>query len=558
MKARLLFLTLLFAIAYASLINAQVPAIGWQKTIGGSDNDSLTSVQPTADGGVIACGISKSDISGNKTQQSFNNSYDYWVVKLKPNGSLQWEKTIGGNGVDLNPVIIQTPDGGFLVGGRSKSNISGLKTEDAINFSYDYWVIKIDKDGAYQWDNTLGNIQLEAATGLALTADGGYIIAGYAHSNNGFDKSELNRGSSVWADYWLVKLDKKGRVKWNKTYGGGNEDILTCITATTDGGFVMGGHSYSPAEFEKTDSFLGNCDYWIVKIDAAGNKLWDKVYGGIFSDYQTSIAQTADGGFILGGYSNSPASFSKTGSFRGVTDYWIIKTDAAGNKQWDRTLGGTGGDYLYTVQQTTDKGYILGGSSNSNALLEKSENSKGLYDNWIVKLDAGGNLQWDKTYGGARSDKLSGIREISANQYVLGATSNSGVSGDKSAGTVNNSGLNDFWILRLTAAAGKQSVSESTNSIAISSNTSDAITQKLFMRVSPNPASSLAVVSYEIATASKASLVVYDVNGKVIVNRSILNSKGTENVDLTKFAAGTYYFALSGNQSTVTSALIKK
>ncbi|CAN5738326.1 lipoprotein [soil metagenome] len=558
MKTNLFFLTLILIIAGASVLNAQAPSIGWQKTIGGDDNDSLTSIQPTADGGSIACGISKSNISGNKSQQSFNNSYDYWVVKLKPNGSLQWEKTIGGNGPDLNPVIIQTPDGGFLIGGRSKSNISGLKTEDAINFSNDYWVIKIDKDGSYQWDNTLGNIQLEAARGLALTTDGGYIIAGYAHSNNGYDKSELNRGSSVWADYWLVKLDKKGRVKWNKTYGGGNEDILTCITATTDGGFVMGGHSYSPAEFEKTDSFLGNCDYWIVKIDSSGNKLWDKVYGGIFSDYQTSIAQTADGGFILGGYSNSPASFSKTGSFRGVTDYWIIKTDAAGNKQWDKTIGGTGGDYLYAVQQTADKGYILGGSSNSDAMFEKSENSKGFYDNWIVKLDASGNLQWDKTYGGALSDKLSGIREISANQYVLGAASNSGVSGDKSAGTVSNSGLNDFWILRLTGAAGKQSAQQSVNAIAIGTIKSAAITRQVSMQVSPNPTSNTAVVSYDATTGKKVSLMVYDITGNVIINKDLANKNGIHTVDLTRFAAGTYYFVLSSNQSTITSAVIKK
>lgn len=559
MKTKLPLIILVIA-AFTFKGNAQTPSILWQKVIGGNGNDSLTCLQPTPDGGFIACGISKSNISGNKTQNSFGG-FDYWVIKLDAAGNILWNKTLGGIGDDLNPVVIQTSDFGFLIGGKSISDSSGTKTEYAINKSFDYWVVKLDKNGNYKWDNTIGSIQLEYITGLAEAADGGYILSGNAHSNAGDDKHEQNRGSSLWSDYWVVKVKKnKGKIAWDRTFGGGNLDITTCIKATADGNFILGGHSYSPAEFEKTDSFIGNNDYWVVKIDQAGNRISDKVYGGVLSDYQTSIDQTKDGGYILGGYSNSPVSFNKSQQIRGVTDYWIIKTNAANGQVWDKTYGSSGADYLTSIQQTADKGFILGGYSNSPAAGEKSENSRGDYDGWIIKTDSLGNKQWDKTYGGSLNDRIATIREISSGEYIVGVASNSPVSGEKTLGTVGNTGAYDFWILRLSTAAGfaKQPKAVTAAESVITIDKSAPITRTLSMFVSPNPAKNTANVTYNSTTNKKISLKVFDISGKTVFSNNLTGVKGSYAVDITRLAPGTYYFVLSNGASTVTKTVIKE
>ncbi|MBG9377854.1 T9SS type A sorting domain-containing protein [Panacibacter sp. DH6] len=557
MKIKLYMMLSLF-VALCINTMAQTPTISWQFAVGGSGNDSLTDLRTTADGGFIACGKSNSNTSGNKSNNALGG-YDYWVVKLNSAGAVTWNRTIGGMADDVNPYVTQTPDGGYLVAGKSVSTISGNKTEDAINLSYDYWVVKLDKNGLVQWDNTVGSIQLEAPRGLAVSADNrSYMVAGYAFSNNGYDKTELNRGSSVWSDYWLIKLNKKGVVTWNKTFGGGNEDVLTSFIRTSDAGYMMGGHSYSPAEYEKTDSFLGNNDYWIIKINSAGTQQWDKIYGGKFSDYQTCMAQTADGGYILGGYSNSPVSFSKTDGFRGGTDYWIVKIDAAGNKQWDKTFGGAGKDYLYSVKQTIDGGYILGGTSNSNAGNEKTENSIGGNDIWIVKLDANGNKIWDKTYGGSDDDILSSLTEISANEYIIGATSKSPVSGDKSMATVGGTGFNDFWVVRISAGGAKAKALTAQSAQLIVKADENPLTQKLGIRVSPNPTQDVAVINYTSVANGKLTLTVYDNNGKTVLQKPLANNAGTYSVNISGYAAGLYHFVITSGKSNATATVLKQ
>jgi len=301
---KIITLTAILLSINSAFVYAQTPVIKWQKTIGGSNDDSLTTIVPTADGGFIVAGYSNSNVSGNKTQNSISNSFDYWIVKLNSTGDVQWDKTIGGIRTDKDPAIIPTSDGGYLIGGTSNSDSSANKTEYDINDSYDYWVVKVDANGNVQWDNTIGGIQLDVLVSLAQSPDGNYMLGGYSYTigDRKYDKTDGNRGSSLWADYWVVKLNTAGnKVLWNKVYGGKNEDILTSMQQTKDNGYILGGYSYSPNEADKTEDFLGNDDYWIVKIDNNGNKLWDKVYGGSLSDYLTSISQTSDGGYILGG-----------------------------------------------------------------------------------------------------------------------------------------------------------------------------------------------------------------------------------------------------------------
>jgi hypothetical protein len=194
--------------------------------------------------------------------------------------------------------------------------------------------------------------------------------------------------------------------QWDKDFGGSSSSSndLTSLQQTTDGGYILGGFSDSPAGGDKTQPSQGSFDYWVVKIDAGGNKQWDKTFGGSSGDRLTSLHQTADGGYILGGYSSSGAGGDKTQASKGGDDYWVVKIDASGNKQWDKTFGGSNQDYLSSLQQTTDGGYILGGYSSSGSGGEKTQPSQGSFDYWVVKIDAGGNKQWDKGFGGSGTD----------------------------------------------------------------------------------------------------------------------------------------------------------
>ena len=145
-------------------------------------------------------------------------------------------------------------------------------------------------------------------------------------------------------------------------------------------------------------------DFWLVKIDANGAKVWDKTYGGNLVDSLTSVQQSKDGGYIVGGYSTSPASGDKSDNSHGLQDYWIIKLDADGNKVWDKTYGGTKVDRLGSVKQTSDGGYIVGGTSESGIGNEKRKASYGKSDYWILKINSTGSVEWDKTLGGNQVD----------------------------------------------------------------------------------------------------------------------------------------------------------
>jgi hypothetical protein len=169
--------------------------------------------------------------------------------------------------------------------------------------------------------------------------------------------------------------------QWDKRFGGTDYEGIYSIQQTTDGGYILGGYSNSGMGGDKTEDSRGGFDYWIVKTDANGNKQWDKRFGGTDDDFLSTIQQTTDRGYILGGISSSSIGGDKTEDSRGGSDYWIVKTDADGNKQWDKRFGGTDDDggliLLETLQQTKDGGYILGGGSYSNIGGDKTEDSRG-------------------------------------------------------------------------------------------------------------------------------------------------------------------------------------
>ncbi|MBK7887452.1 MAG: T9SS type A sorting domain-containing protein [Bacteroidetes bacterium] len=437
-----LYFFCLLALAFKPVFSQEIE---WQNTIGGSESDKLNCIRQTTDGGYVLGGSSLSNISGDKTENCIGGS-DFWIVKTDVNGNIQWQNTLGGDGLDYLYCIQQTADGGYILGGSSTSNISGDKSENSIGGigHPDYWIVKTDSQGIILWQNTIGGNSADVLYSIKQTSDGGYILGGWSYSDISGDKTENSNGED---DYWIVKTDSLGSIQWQNTIGGSEYDWLQTIQQTFDGGYILGGGSDSNISGDKTEGGYGESDYWIVKIDASGNIQWQNTIGGTVWDDLYSIQQTTDGGYILSGNSNSNISDDKTENNIGGRDFWIVKTDATGNIQWEKTIGGKGRDYLYSLDQTADGGYILGGSSQSNISGDKTENRNGSYDYWIVKTDGSGNIQWQNTIGGIRVDRLYSIQQTSDGGYILGGLSSSNISGDK---TENCLGSDDFWILKLT------------------------------------------------------------------------------------------------------------
>ena len=375
--------------------------------------------------------------------ENCKGSHDYWIVKIDSFSNIQWQNTIGGGQYDFLYSVRQTFDGGYILGGASQSGTSSDKSENCIGDA-DFWIVKTDGLGNVLWDNTIGGSGGEHLSVLELTSDGGYIFGGFSNSDISFDKTEDCEGE--W-DYWVVKTDSLGIIQWQNTIGGTDFDYLTCIQQATDGGYILGGYSFSDISGDKIENSVGYYDYWIIKIDSIGNIQWQNTIGGSSTDELFSIAQTFDSGYILGGYSQSNLSGDKSEDHKGGGDYWIVKTDSIGNIKWEKTIGGGAKDALQSLQQSADGGFVLGGWSESNFSGDKTENNFGKADYWFVRTDSLGEILWQNSVGGDGDDKMFSIYQYSDGICILGGFSESSISGDKNE---NCLGFYDYWIVKLT------------------------------------------------------------------------------------------------------------
>ncbi|WP_165821999.1 T9SS type A sorting domain-containing protein [Hymenobacter edaphi] len=480
-------------------------------------------MQPTRDGGYILGGMSYSPISGDKTQGSQGDS-DYWVVKYSASGTKQWDRTFGGSAGDDLRALQQTPDGGYLLGGNSLSPISGDKTQGSQG-NADFWVVKIDASGAKQWDKRFGGLGNEQLYAVQNTSDGGYMLGGYSSSNANGDRTQPTQGA---ADYWVVKLDATGAKQWDKRFGGSDNDVLTTLKPAAGGGYVLGGYSYSPISGDQTQPRRGGSDYWLIKIDAGGNKQWDKRFGGAQYNDMWALQLTSDGGYLLAGNSDSPVGGDKTQAGQGYEDYWVVKLDASGTKQWDKTYGGRDKDMLTAVQQTPDGGYLLGGTSRSWVSGTKTQANQGAEDYWVVKIDANGGQQWDLTLGGNNADNLTDLQQTSDGGYLLGGYSHSGVNADK---TQPSLGGQDFWLVKLSGSA---------------TTATTAPLAPRHLQLHPNPAQERITLRLADAPRGRLRLRLHDATGRVVLTRSFVHGGAQESVELGPQPAGLYLVRVEG------------
>jgi gliding motility-associated-like protein len=356
-----------------------------------------------------------------------------------------WDKAFGGSNFEALTSMQQTTDGGYILGGISNSGQSFDKSQNSKGME-DYWIVRLDASGTKIWDKTFGGNNAEWFYDLKQTSDGGYILGGVSQSPQSGDKSQGIKGQY---DFWILKLDNAGNKVWDKTFGSLKEDRFVSLHQTSDGGYLLAGNSGAGISGDKSQPTKGKEDFWLIKINSAGNKVWDKGFGGDSDDILWDVLPTSDGGFILGGSSSSGQNGDKSQPSKGKVDYWLIKTDANGNKIWDSSFGGIDADELISIDQTADKGFILGGFSYSNVSGDKSFPNKGnigTSDFWVIKIDSTGKKIWDKTYGGNQNDELLSLIQTTDKGYLVAGTSYSEKSGDKSD-SVN--GLTDYWILKI-------------------------------------------------------------------------------------------------------------
>jgi len=355
---------------------------GWNKTYGGTDYDYARALVQTADGGYALAGYTG----------------DFWLVKTNAAGNMMWNQTYGGTSGDYAWALVQTADGGYALAGGTDSFGAG---------GHDFWLVRTDADGTMMWNRTYGGTDVDGAYALLQTADGGYALAGRTNS--------FGAGNE---DFWLVKTDAAGTMQWNQTYGGTDVDVAYALVQTADGGYALAGYTKSLG--------AGKGDFWLVKADAAGNMMWNQTYGGTDVDGAYALVQTGDGGYALAGY---------TGSFGAGAweDFWLVKTDSAGNMQWSKTYGGALTDIANALVQTADGGYALAGYT---GFLEGFET-----DFWLVKTDAAGTMQWNQTYGGTDVDVAYALLQTADGGYALaGSTWSFGA------------GYFDFWLVKTDAS----------------------------------------------------------------------------------------------------------
>jgi len=301
-----------------------------------------------------------------------------------------WTRTYGGSGEDIGKWVHETSDGGYIIVGCTDSYGAG---------AVDAYLVRTDSAGNELWHSTIGGPMDEWIESACETADGGYVLTGTAYSYDPY-----------WAsnDVYLAKADANGNEVWHKIIrcdpdSSGTQEWAYSVKETSDGGYIIAGFRNNYDQDTLTQAYL-------VKTDASGNKLWDKLFGGSEPDWANSVAQTSDGGYILTGGTESFGA--------GLRDVYLIKTDADGNETWSKTFGGEGYDEGYSVCETSDGGYIIAGFINS-------------LDIYLIKTEASGNEVWSKTFGGTDYETAYSVQQTSDGGYmVAGVTASYGAGVD--------------------------------------------------------------------------------------------------------------------------------
>lgn len=537
-----ILLSITLSFTFLNTSSAQVPAIQWQFSLGGTldDNGLGCSRQPTPDGGYILCGRSNSndgDVTGHHGTAS---EPDAWIVKLDTNGYIDWQHSYGGTLNDIASDVINTSDGGYIFCGITYSSDGDVTGNHSTG---DVWVVKLDVNGTIQWQQSYGGPGEEFGYSIIENNNGGYIVNAYTTANGG-DVT----GYHGLQDMWVFKIDVTGALLWQKCLGGTNFEgsLRNSISIENDGGIVVCGSTLSTNGDVSFNH--GATDMWLVKIDSLGVLLWEKTFGGTGNDVANCLTKTADGGYLIAGSTFSPVSGDVTFRYGNTQDedLWMVKTDSATNKQWVKTLGGTGAEQAFAVSELATGGYYLLGNTSSNNF--DVTNYHGFNDYWFMKIDTVGNLNWGSCFGGSDFETASNFSLANDGGILMIGKSGSN-DGDVSGhhGPIGFFG-GDFWAVKLLpAVTGIQPASwESAN-----------------VSIYPNPTSSGISITFKLTDPSSASIKIFDFAGrtiKTLSNQKLSAGEYNYHWDLTtennhKAKSGIYMVEIVSDQVSVSKRI---
>jgi hypothetical protein len=410
------FFLLIIISVNVSFVNAQLK-IEWQKCYGGTNRDYIGDfVISTSDGGFILDVRSSSndgDITGNHGEN------DVCLLKLDKYGKIEWQKSYGGTQSESLSSLIQTSEGGYIFSATTTSNDGDVKGHNGSGGDQDSWIVKIDAKGSILWQKCFGDNSLDASYQIVEASDNGYIVSVFF--------TKITSQGEIRANQ-LIKINQNGEVEWEKNIEGSK------IVKTTDGNyFICTGSNWSKD---------ADIRYW--KINQQGEILWEKKIGGSGTDFARDVQQTADGGCVITG-----VTFSNDGDVtgnHGNGDIWMVKVNASGNIEWQRCIGGSGMDENdLSVLTTNDGGYMI-----TTVAYSVDGDFSGNYGNkngdiWVAKLNKFGEIIWKKCIGGSGEDNPNTMIQSSDDSYLIYGMTNS-VNGDV---TGFKGGESDIWIVEI-------------------------------------------------------------------------------------------------------------
>ncbi len=444
---------------------------------------------------------------------------DAWVVAFDYNLNEVWQNCYGGNQSDYL-VDLQSD--------KVNSNIliavaspSGVSGNKTIpSFGgYDYWLLKTDAGGNIINQYVYGGSGEESFKKILLLDDG-YLLCGSSDSPISGNKTTANRGFS---DYWVMKIDFNGNKVWEKVFGGTGYDNLTGATFIPNTNkIVLYGRSDSPLGFEKTQNPFGYDDYWLLMIDTSGTVIWNKTIGTSESESALESLYFFKNTLFLVCSSNAPATGTKTCSNNGISDIWITKLDLNGNIQWDKCFGGDGSDWC-TSAIVHNNQLWLGASSSSSISGHKTENSRGGIDYWLLAIDSSANILFQKTIGGSNWDSMHKLFFTSPNSVLMTGFSNSPVSGEK---TIPPFGTEDLWFVQAELSVGvEENIYSST------------------YHIYPNPVGNY--LHIENKNRILQQIIITDISGKQILKQNVEDNKEQIQISTESFVQGFYLLHLT-------------
>lgn len=362
-------------------------------------------------------------------------------TSLTQNSELEIEhiKTLGGSKNESAQAVTKTSDGGYAILGYTQSNDGDVRNKS--NESYDYWLLKFDAKNQLQWQKTYGGSDDDRGFDLIQTSDGGFAMLGKSKSND-LDVSE----NSGFDDFWVSKLDSNGSISWEYSYGFAGSDTPNSIIQTRDNGYLLTGVLDVSASNGQGDRHAAvrqrhaGGDYWAVKLNSSGVREWSNYYGGSFTDTAYDAIQTQDNGYIIIGSSDS--NDVDISNSNGGYDFWVVKISNTGSLVWEKTFGGSEIDEARAITSSNDGNYLIVGDTRSDDL-NISQNA-GAADLWLIKITPEGTLLWEKTIGGTNFDVGRSVSKTQDNGFLI-----SGSSRSSDGNLTTNKGLNDAWVLKI-------------------------------------------------------------------------------------------------------------